>query len=62
MNKRAVVVDSVAMVKDELAETKQVTAKAELVRSVMTEELGMRYRKILKGSLHTNSDKNLLLR
>jgi len=32
------------------------------VRSVMKEELGMRYRKILTVSLHSNSEKNLVLR
>jgi hypothetical protein len=32
------------------------------VRSVMKKELGMRYRKILTVSLHSNSEKNLVLR
>jgi len=34
----------------------------QLVRSVMKEELGMRYRKIKTVSLHSNSEKNLVLR
>jgi hypothetical protein len=34
----------------------------QLVRSVMKEELGMSYRKIKTGSLHSNSEKNLVLR
>ena len=33
-----------------------------MVRSVMREELGMRYRKIKTVSLHSNSEKNLVLR
>ena len=32
------------------------------VRDVMREELGMRYRKIKTVSLHSNSEKNLVLR
>lgn len=34
----------------------------QLVRSVMKEELGMSYRKIKTVSLHSNSEKNLVLR
>ena len=33
-----------------------------MVRSVMREDLGMKYRKIKTVSLHSNSEKNLVLR
>ena len=40
-----------------------VSAPSEMiVRSVIKEELGMRYRKIKAVSLHSNSEKNLVLR
>ena len=34
----------------------------DFVRSVMTEEMGMSYRKIVKASYHSNSPQNLILR
>ena len=39
-----------------------VDIKTHFVRAVMTSELGMSYRKILKASYHSNSVQNLILR
>ena len=36
--------------------------KEEFIRVVMTKEMGMSYRKILKASYHSNSNQNLILR
>ena len=40
----------------------QSSVSQKLVSSVIKEELGMRYRKIKTVSLHSNSEKNLVLR
>jgi hypothetical protein len=44
--------------KDEL----DMEVKPHLVRSVMKHDLGMTFKKVIKGSLHANSDRNLVLR
>jgi hypothetical protein len=46
----------------EVSQDKDIKTTAEEVRDVMREELGMRYRKIKTVSLHSNSEKNLVLR
>ena len=57
-----IVIDSAQAIANEMNATnaEQVTEKA--VRSVLREELDMRYRKIKTVSLHSNSEKNLVLR
>ena len=71
LNKRHVIIDRASQVQ-ELAETlinqstslesEKITISDLEVRTVMKDEHGMRYRKILDGALHANSVKNLVLR
>ena len=56
------IIDSVDNVVKRIREEIAVDIKPGLVRQVMTKELGMSYRKILKASLHANSSQNLILR
>ena len=54
--------DSAKAVADSIDVTGQKPVSLSTVRSVMREELGMRFRKIKTVSLHSNSEKNLVLR
>ena len=56
------IIDSISGIKIKVNELTQSPVSEQLVRSVMKEELGMRYRKIKTVSLHSNSEKNLVLR
>ena len=62
MNDDNVIIDSVAMLKDKLQEENGIEAKENEIRSVMKDNLDMRYKKILAASIHANSAKNLVLR
>ena len=62
MNKYNVVIDSVASVKQALSYGMDIEAKLSLIRSVMKEDLGMKYKKILSISNQGNSPRNLVLR
>ena len=62
LNARRVVIDNVQQVLKEVTQGPQIETTDKEVRSVMREELGMRYRKIKTVSLHSNSVKNLVLR
>jgi hypothetical protein len=61
-NEKNVVLDSVAMVVKTLHLEHGIEAKEKEVSSIMRLDLGMRYKKIVAGSLHINSDRNLVLR
>ena len=56
------IIDSAKAVANELSANRAEQIKESEVRSVMKEDLGMRYRKIKTVSLHSNSEKNLVLR
>ena len=62
MNKYDVVIDSVVAVQKGLKEGYDMEAKTKTIRSVMKQELGMRYRKIVSVSTTGNTPKNLVLR
>ena len=62
MNRYDVVVDSVVAVQKGLKEGYDMDAKAKTIGSVMKQELGMRYRKIVSVSTTGNTPKNLVLR
>ena len=62
LNKSHHLIDSARRVVDLINEPTQVRVTQRLVSSVMREELGMRFRKIKTVSLHSNSEKNLVLR
>ena len=56
------VIDSAKAVAEGINAEGRKPVKESTVRSVMREELGMRFRKIKTVSLHSNSEKNLVLR
>ena len=56
------VIDSARSVAQDLEAHAIPSVKERDVRMVMREELGMRFRKIKTVSLHSNSEKNLVLR
>ena len=56
------VIDSARSVAQDLEAFAIPSVKERDVRMVMREELGMRFRKIKTVSLHSNSEKNLVLR
>ena len=56
------VIDSAESVSRRILDEVDVDIKPTFVRSVMTLEMGMRYRKIVKASYHSNSTQNLILR
>lgn len=56
------IIDSAASVAARLKEQDQIVARPELVRRVMHEDLGLRWRKVKEVSLHENSARNLVLR
>ena len=62
LNSHDIVIDSVAAVKKHLKVGYDLEAKETVIRSVMREDLAMRYRKILSVSWTGNSSKNLVLR
>ena len=71
LNKRDVIIDKSSQVKaiaegvfneSQHQDAKYESISEKLVRDVMKQELGMSYRKILDGALHSNSEKNLVLR
>ena len=55
-------IGTVKEVQVELEAKLGLTASKTLVSSVMREDLGMKYCKILQGAVHTNSVRNLILR
>ena len=55
-------IDSTRGVIDLIDQATKIPITEKLVGSVMKEELGMRFRKIKTVSLHSNSEKNLVLR
>ena len=62
MNQYNVVIESVASVKQALSYGMDIKAKLSLIRSVMKNDLGMKYRKIKSISNQGNSPRNLVLR
>jgi hypothetical protein len=56
------IVDSAKSVAESINANDRKPVTNTIVRSVMREELGMRFRKIKTVSLHSNSEKNLVLR
>jgi hypothetical protein len=62
LNARREVIDSAAHVIKSLYKEHPIKTTEQEVRDVMRKELGMRYRKIKQVSLHSNSEKNLVLR
>ena len=62
LNGKREVIDSAAHVIKSLTKQHQIKTTELEVRDVMKLELGMRYRKIKIVSLHSNSEKNLVLR
>lgn len=55
-------VDSAKSVKKALFDSMELDAKENVIRRVMHEDLGMRYRKVVPVAIHSNSEKNLVLR
>ena len=55
-------IDSARSVKERIERDVGVDISFNFVRDVMTEKLGMSYRKILKASFHANSPQNVILR
>ena len=62
MNEYNVFIDSAKAVKKALEDGLIAAADEIQIRRIMREELSMKYRKIIKVSVHGNSDKNLVLR
>ena len=62
LNESKTIIDSAKSIVDKLDGLAEAPVTEKLVRSVMKEELGMRYRRIKTVSLHSNSEKNLVLR
>ena len=62
MNDKRTVIDSVLQIKQEMKQKLAMEIKAHVIKDAMVGELGMSFRKIVKGSLHLNRDKNLILR
>ena len=56
------IIDSAESVSKRIKEEIDVDISQHFVRVVMTRDMGMSYRKILKGSYHSNSTQNLILR
>ena len=56
------IIDSAKAVANDINVQDNMAVTERDVRSVMREELGMRFRKIKTVSLHSNSEKNLVLR
>jgi len=62
MTQQDTFIDSAAAVQKVLLEEHQMEKKQSLIRSVMRDDLDMRFRKVLPVSIHANSWKNLVLR
>ena len=62
LNTSRTVIDSVEQVLKSISQQHILDAKDTEVRAVMRDELGMRFRKIKIVSLHSNSEKNIVLR
>jgi prefoldin subunit 5 len=62
LNQSRSIIDSAKEVAGKVNALAEAPVTEQLVRSVMKVELGMRYRKIKTVSLHSNSEKNLILR
>jgi hypothetical protein len=62
LNSKREVIDSAAHVIKSLTNEHYIKTTEQEVRDVMKRELGMSYRKIKQVSLHSNSEKNLVLR
>ena len=62
MTQQDTFIDSAASVQKVLLEEHQMEKKQSLIRSVMRDDLDMRFRKVLPVSIHANSKKNLVLR
>ena len=56
------IIDSAESVSKRIKDEIDVDIKSNFIRVVMTRDMGMSYRKILKGSYHSNSSQNLILR
>jgi hypothetical protein len=61
LNQSRSIIDSAKEVAGKVNALAEAPVTEQLVRSVMKVELGMRYRKIKTVSLHSNSEKNLIL-
>ena len=62
LNKSRSIIDSAKDIVAKVNAVAEAPVSENLVRSVMKEELGMCYSKIKTVSLHSNSEKNLVLR
>ena len=62
LNGKREFIDSAAHVIKSVSKEHQIKTSEQEVRDVMKQELGMRYRKIKLVSLHSNLEKNLVLR
>ena len=56
------IVDSAKAVAESISTDDRKPVSETMVRSVLRDDLGMKYRKIKTVSLHSNSEKNLVLR
>ena len=62
MNDDNKIIDSVAMLSKTLQEEYGIEAKEKEIKSVLRDDLNMRYKKIWEVSIYSNSDRNLVLR
>ena len=62
MNDDNKIIDSVAMLSKTLQEEYGIEAKEKEIKSVLRDDLNMRYKKIREVSIYSNSERNLVLR
>ena len=62
MNDDNKIIDSVAMLSKTLQEEYGIEAKEKEIKSVLRDDLNMRYKKIREVSIYSNSNRNLVLR
>ena len=62
MNDDNKIIDSVAMLSKTLQEEYGIEAKDKEIKSVLRDDLNIRYKKIREVSIYSNSDRNLVLR
>ena len=62
MNDDNKIIDSVAMLSKTLQEKYGIEAKEKEIKSVLRDDLNMRYKKIREVSIYSNSERNLVLR
>ena len=62
MNRKNQIIDSVAYIQKELKLGSSKKPRAHLIRSVLRQDLGMRYKKIVPIAWTANSHRNLILR